>query len=124
MRTSESNLFYKLPPITRSQFLPLLAVLLGFFTPAKALEFGDMQPYFSFIYGDAPPLGGTPGQQSSPNALKLYGDVGPIAGSDWNWGFVLYFHGLVDGPINVGDNYTADLTFDITTTGGSVSWNF
>ena len=118
--------FKKFFPIPRPQLpvLALLAVLLGSFSPARALEFGDMQPYFSFIYGDAPPLGGTPGQQTSPNALKLYGDLGPIAGSDWGWGFVLYFHGLVEGPINAGDYYTADLTFDVTTTGGTVSWDF
>ena len=102
----------------------LLAVLILSSLSSCAVEFGDLAPYFSFIYGDAPPLGGTPAQQSLPDSVKLYGDIGPISGSNWGFGFILYWHGPVTGQINPGDHYTADLTFDVHVTGGSASWDF
>jgi hypothetical protein len=97
---------------------------------ADAASFGSVSPYFSFTYGDG---GGIPadvnnvaGQQISYNgrALKLFGDLGPIDGARFRSGFVFYWHGGFQGPINPGDEFVADLSFGATATGGSLAWNF
>jgi hypothetical protein len=115
-----------LSTILRSPAVAIAGLILLFSSfSSSAFQFEDLDPYFSFTYGDASPGLDVPAQQQfSPNAIKLFGDVGPIAGSNWAFGFVLYFHGLLDGSINPGDNYTADLTFDLSLTGGSASWDF
>ena len=90
--------------------------------------FGDVGPYFSFVYGD----GGLPGdianvagQQISAdgNTLQLYGDCGPITGAEFGFGFVLDWDGSFQGPISPGDTFTVGLDFNVQVTGGTVSWD-
>lgn len=95
---------------------------------ASAFTFGDLGPRFDFSFGDG---GGMPddvpnftGQQMSPNAVKLYGSMGPIDGARFRNNFVLYWSGYIDGPISPGENYAADITFDAHATGGSLEWKF
>src|SRR3974390_284486 len=77
--------------------------------------FGDLSPYFSFIWGDG---GGIPsdvynvtGQQISPNgqSVTLSGALGPIDGASFSHGFVLDWYGGFQGPMNPGDQFTTDL---------------
>ncbi len=92
--------------------------------------FGDLAPYFSFDYGDG---GGIPadvnnvtGQQTSPDGqtVKLSGNFGPIEGARFGNGFVLYWQGGFQGPMNPGDNFAANLNFGVNVTGGTVQWSF
>jgi hypothetical protein len=111
--------------------LPVFLVI-GFLTgqPASCYAgFGDLGPYFSYTYGD----GGLPsnlysiaGQTTSVDgqSVTLFGNAGPIDGADFANGFVLYWTGSFDGPINPGDNYAVNLNFDVTVTGGNLSWSF
>ena len=95
----------------------------------QAQGFTDLGPYFSFHHGD----GGLPadiasstGQQTSADGLsvKLYGQCGPITGDQYQFGFVLYWQGSYEGPINPGDLFTADLDLSVDATGGDLEWNF
>ncbi len=113
--------------------IPILCVLVGFTTwlpSARGAAFGDLGPYFSFTYGDG---GGIPvdvynvtGQQTSPDgqSVKLFGDLGPIDGARFANGFVIDWSGSFQGPINPGDNFAADLNFDVNATGGTLAWSF
>jgi hypothetical protein len=97
---------------------------------ARAAAFGDLGPYFSFTYGDG---GGIPAdvlnvtsQETSLDgqSVKLFGDLGPIDGARFAGGFVLYWSGGFQGPINPGDKLVADLNFDVNATGGTLDWSF
>jgi len=111
--------------------LSLIVVVASLFTfqpAAYALTFGDLNPYWSFVYGDG---GGIPadvpssvGQQTSPAGVKLFGDLGPIDGARFGWGFVLDWSGDIQGPINPDENFVADVTFDAHATGGTLAWSF
>jgi hypothetical protein len=109
--------------------LLIAGILLTVATGARGNGFGDLSPYFSFIYGDGDMPGGVPnsaGQTTSPGgeSVDLYGQAGPITGADFGFGFVLYWNGGFDGPIGPGDNFSAALDFDVAATGGTVSWDF
>lgn len=91
--------------------------------------FGDLGPYFSYSYGDGglpSNLYSTAGQTTSPDgqSVTLYGNAGPINGADFADGFCLYWTGNFGGPINPGDNYTVNLNFDVSVTGGNLSWSY
>lgn len=108
--------------------ISFLASLFCFQPAARALTVGDLGPYFSFSYGDG---GGIPddvtnvaGQQIIPDGVKLYGTLGPIDGARFRSNFVLYWSGPIEGVINPGDKYFADVTFDAQATGGALAWNF
>ncbi len=111
--------------------LPIL-VIIGFLMgqPVNCYAgFGDLGPYFSYTYGDGglpSNLYSTAGQTTSPDdqTVTLFGNAGPINGADFANGFVLYWTGNFDGPINPGDNYTVNLNFDVSVTGGNLSWSF
>ena len=97
--------------------------------PLYAQGFGDLGPYFSFVYGDGglpPDIASSTGQQTSPDGLsvKLYGQCGPITGDQFQSGFVLDWDGSYDGPINPGDLFTADLDLSVNVTGGDLQWSF
>ena len=82
-----------------------------------------------YTYGDGglpSNLYSTAGQTTSPDGqnVTLFGNAGPIDGADFANGFVLYWTGSFDGPINPGDNYAVNLNFDVTVTGGNLSWSF
>jgi len=101
---------------------------LAFQSAANAFTFGDMGPRFDFSFGDG---GGMPedvptstGQQALPNGVKLWGSTGPIDGARFRNNFVFYWSGYIEGPINPGDNYFADITFDAHATGGSLAWRY
>ena len=109
-------------------YLALIGIML--LSSLHAATFGDLNPYFSFTYGDG---GGIPpaatnvtGQVTSPDgqSVKLFGNVGPISGAQFSSGFVLYWSGSFQGPISPGDQFVADLGFDPEVTGGSLSWSF
>jgi hypothetical protein len=102
---------------------------LGALPTVRGASFDDVGPYFSFTFGDG---GGLPadvndvtGQQVSPDGqnLKLYGDLGPIDGARFASGFVLDWSGAFQGPINAGDKFVADVTFDVQATGGTLAWS-
>jgi hypothetical protein len=101
---------------------------LAFQSAANAFTFGDLGPRFDFVLGDG---GGMPadvpnstGQQNFPDGVKIWGSMGPIDGARWGHNFVLYWSGLFEGPINPGDKYVADITFDAHATGGSLAWRY
>ena len=107
----------------------LAGALVGVWTAhGQGAGFGDLAPYFSFEYGDG---GGIPadvnvtGQQTSPDGqtATVFGDLGPIDGASFGNGFVLYWNGGFQGPINPGDNFATDLNFDVTVTGGTLQWS-
>ena len=111
----------------------LLTILVtGFFIaqPASCYAgFSDLGPYFSYTYGDGglpSNLYSTAGQTTSADgqSVTLFGNAGPIDGTDFASGFVLDWQGNFDGPINPGDNYAVNLNFDVSVTGGTLSWSF
>lgn len=114
----------------KAKRLGLLLIVMAAAARLPAAHFGDLGPYFSFSYGDGGgiPAGATnvTGQTTSPDGqgVKLFGSVGPIAGADFHTGFVLDWSGSFQGPINPGDYFTADLSFDPEVTGGSLAWSF
>lgn len=109
-----------------------LTVLAGLFVglqTARALQFDDQNPYFSFVWGD----GGLPANissvasdQVSPDGqtVTMSGNCGPIAGADFQQGFVLDWGGGLEGTIGPGEQFVADLNFSVQATGGTLAWNF
>ncbi len=107
----------------------LLAGLVVGLQTARALQFDDQGPYFSFVWGD----GGLPaniysaaGDQISPDGqtVTMSGNCGPIAGADFQQGFVLDWNGNLEGTIGPGEQFVADLNFSVQATGGTLAWNF
>jgi hypothetical protein len=106
----------------------LVGVFVGLQT-ARALQFDDQSPYFSFVWGD----GGLPANidsvasdQVSPDGqtVTMFGNCGPIAGADFQQGFVLDWGGNLEGTIGPGEQFVADLNFSVQATGGTLAWNF
>jgi hypothetical protein len=103
-------------------FLTIIIVGCFFWSLATCKAgFDDLGPYFSFTWGDG---GGIPSdvsnitsQQTSTDGqtVTLSGDLGPIAGANFGNGFVFYWNGGFQGPINPGDQFV---------TGGSLSWSY
>jgi hypothetical protein len=123
-----------LPNLAPMKQITLLIIFFGGFLlglPATCdAAFDDLGPYFSFTWGDG---GGIPSdvnnvtsQQTSADGqnVTLSGSLGPIDGARFADGFVLYWAGGFQGTINPGDQFTADLNFDVTATGGSLAWNY
>jgi hypothetical protein len=104
-------------------------LLLAFPSNSKA-GFNDLGPYFSFTWGDGggipPSVSNSASQVTSPDGLNvvLSGALGPISGADFADGFVLYWTGGFEGPINPGDQYTANLNFNVSVTGGTLEWSY
>ncbi len=113
--------------------IPIICILINlpiWLPAARGATFGELNPYFSFTYGDGggipPDVYNVTGQQTSPDgqSVKLFGDLGPIDGARFASGFVIYWSGGFQGPINPGDKFLADLNFDVNATGGTLSWSF
>ncbi len=110
----------------------LSVTVLGFLTSLPTTckaGFGDLGPYFSFTWGDGgniPADVNVTGQQTSPDGqnVTLSGQLATISGANFADGFVLYWSGDFQGPINPGDSFTAGLNFGVTTTGGTLTWSF
>lgn len=91
--------------------------------------FDDLGPYFSFTWGDGgvpPSVYNVASQQTSPDGqnVTLSGALGPIDGASFADGFVLYWNGGFEGPINPGDQFTTDVNFNVSVTGGTLEWSF
>ena len=112
--------------------ISIALVLVGFSTRlsiAQGVTFGNINPYFSYEYGDGgipSNIPNTTGQQTSTDgqAVKLYGDCGPISGASFGSGFVLDWSGTYQGEINNGDELIADLDYSASATGGALEWSF
>ncbi len=109
--------------------ITILAGLIVGLQTARALQFDDQSPYFSFVWGD----GGLPaniysvaGDQISPDGqtVTMSGNCGPIDGADFQQGFVLDWGGNLEGTIGPGEQFVADLNFSVQATGGTLAWNF
>lgn len=92
--------------------------------------FGELNPRFDFVFGDS---GGMPddvvdttGQQTSPDgkSVKLFGTMGPLDGARFRNGFVFYFDGVLEGPLNIANSFLVDMDFSAQVTGGEMTWRF
>jgi len=109
-----------------------ITVLIGLFVglqTARALQFDDQNPYFSFVWGDgglSANIDNVAGDQVSPDGqtVTMLGNCGPIDGTDFRQGFVLDWGGSLEGTIGPGEKFTANLNFSVQATGGTLSWNF
>jgi len=107
----------------------LITIGVSLMSTLHAANFGDIDTFFMFGDESGMPLGITDvtGHATSPDgqSVRLFGNVGPITGVEFRPGFEYdWVSGSFQGPINPGDYFVADLSFDPEMTGGSLSWSF